>query len=288
MYAKSSKTGYTYFGARYGACPDEGGNSDLSLWLSVDRMSDKYPSTSPFIYVRGNPVIFVDPNGMWKGEVDDNGSVSYKAEKGDNMKTFQKQYSVSKKNAKSIFNSKDSKLDYNKDGTLKEGSSVSGKSVKAATGSDILKLDLSSDMATDQRIFDQFMFAVDYSKSKGDYGFYTAQFYGNIYESFSRYHDGKATYNGADIIYSLPLYETKGVLFKVTSYSYFLSNSSVSDGLRTGNGFSKDNKPKSIYVCYFIKYLSFGKGRENLKQQQRYFEIMTPSKNSKILKNKFD
>jgi hypothetical protein len=35
MYVKSSKPGYTYFGARYGACPDEGGNSELSLWLST-------------------------------------------------------------------------------------------------------------------------------------------------------------------------------------------------------------------------------------------------------------
>jgi hypothetical protein len=32
-----------YFGARYAACPDEIGNSDLSNWLSVDQMSDKRP-----------------------------------------------------------------------------------------------------------------------------------------------------------------------------------------------------------------------------------------------------
>ena len=34
---KDSETGYYYFGARYY-------NSDLSLWLSVDPMADKYPS----------------------------------------------------------------------------------------------------------------------------------------------------------------------------------------------------------------------------------------------------
>lgn len=34
---KDSETGYYYFGARYY-------NSDLSLWLSVDQMADKYPS----------------------------------------------------------------------------------------------------------------------------------------------------------------------------------------------------------------------------------------------------
>ena len=48
--------GFDYFGARYYA-------SDLSLWLSVDPLSDKYPSTSPYAYVENNPVIFVDPAG---------------------------------------------------------------------------------------------------------------------------------------------------------------------------------------------------------------------------------
>ena len=34
---KDSETGYSYFGARYY-------NSDLSVWLSVDPMADKYPT----------------------------------------------------------------------------------------------------------------------------------------------------------------------------------------------------------------------------------------------------
>ena len=38
-------------------------NSDLSIWLSVDPMSDKYPSTSPYTYCGNNPVKLVDPNG---------------------------------------------------------------------------------------------------------------------------------------------------------------------------------------------------------------------------------
>ena len=38
-------------------------NSDLSLWLSVDPMSDKYPSTSPYVYCANNPVRLVDPDG---------------------------------------------------------------------------------------------------------------------------------------------------------------------------------------------------------------------------------
>jgi len=50
---------YNYFGARYY-------NSDISVWLSVDPMSDEYPSTSPFAYVENNPIMFIDPTGMFK------------------------------------------------------------------------------------------------------------------------------------------------------------------------------------------------------------------------------
>ncbi len=53
---KDSETGLSYFGSRYYS-------SDLSIWLSVDPMSDKYPSTSPYAYCRNNPIILVDDNG---------------------------------------------------------------------------------------------------------------------------------------------------------------------------------------------------------------------------------
>ena len=55
---RDSETGLSYFGARYYS-------SDLSIWLSVDPMSDKYPSTSPYAYCRNNPIILYDPNGMF-------------------------------------------------------------------------------------------------------------------------------------------------------------------------------------------------------------------------------
>ena len=50
------ETGLSYFGSRYYS-------SDLSIWLSVDPMSDKYPSLSPYVYCADNPVKLVDPNG---------------------------------------------------------------------------------------------------------------------------------------------------------------------------------------------------------------------------------
>ena len=53
---RDAETGLSYFGARYYS-------SDLSIWLSVDPMSDKYPSLSPYTYCANNPVKLVDPNG---------------------------------------------------------------------------------------------------------------------------------------------------------------------------------------------------------------------------------
>ena len=54
---KDEETGYGYFGARYMD------HELMTMWLSVDPMSDKYPSISPYAYCAWNPVKLVDPNG---------------------------------------------------------------------------------------------------------------------------------------------------------------------------------------------------------------------------------
>lgn len=53
---KDTETGYSYFSSRYYS-------SDLSIWLSVDPKSDKYPSLSPYVYCANNPIKLVDPDG---------------------------------------------------------------------------------------------------------------------------------------------------------------------------------------------------------------------------------
>ncbi|MBQ6071032.1 MAG: RHS repeat-associated core domain-containing protein, partial [Bacteroidales bacterium] len=53
---KDQETGFSYFGSRYYS-------SDLSIWLSVDPMSGKYPSQSNYVYCGNNPIMVVDPNG---------------------------------------------------------------------------------------------------------------------------------------------------------------------------------------------------------------------------------
>ena len=65
---KDSETGLSYFGARYYS-------SALSIWLSVDPMSDKYPSLSPYVYCADNPVKLVDPNGEDIWEIDEEGRI---------------------------------------------------------------------------------------------------------------------------------------------------------------------------------------------------------------------
>jgi len=73
---KDTETGYHYFGARYY-------DSGLSIWLSVDPMSDKYPSMSPYNYYANNPVILVDPDGrkikIYYTEVNQFGKTIHKA-----------------------------------------------------------------------------------------------------------------------------------------------------------------------------------------------------------------
>ena len=62
---KDTETGYSYFGSRYYS-------SNLSIWLSVDPMSDKYLSMSPYVYCANNPVKLVDPNGKaWKPTINE-------------------------------------------------------------------------------------------------------------------------------------------------------------------------------------------------------------------------
>ncbi len=53
---RDTETNLDYFGARYYT-------SDESIWLSVDGLSDKYPSLSPYMYCAGNPVRLIDPDG---------------------------------------------------------------------------------------------------------------------------------------------------------------------------------------------------------------------------------
>jgi RHS repeat-associated protein len=53
---RDMETGLSYFGARYY-------DAGLSIWLSVDPMSDKQPALSSYHYCAWNPIILKDPDG---------------------------------------------------------------------------------------------------------------------------------------------------------------------------------------------------------------------------------
>jgi RHS repeat-associated protein len=52
------ETGYSYFGARYY-------DPNISIWLSVDPLSDEFPSFSPYTYVYNNPIVMEDIDGYF-------------------------------------------------------------------------------------------------------------------------------------------------------------------------------------------------------------------------------
>lgn len=60
---KDEETSYSYFGARYYM-------NDVSVWLSVDPLKEKYPYQSPYTYCGWNPVMIIDPDGRSEGEPD--------------------------------------------------------------------------------------------------------------------------------------------------------------------------------------------------------------------------
>ena len=66
---RDEETGYGYFGARYMD------HELMTMWLSVDPMSDKYPGISPYAYCAWNPVKLVDPDGRDIWEVGNKGNI---------------------------------------------------------------------------------------------------------------------------------------------------------------------------------------------------------------------
>jgi RHS repeat-associated protein len=62
------ETGLYYYGARYLNPMD-------AMWLSVDPLFEKYVGMSPYNYCAGNPVNFIDPDGMdYYSSTDENGN----------------------------------------------------------------------------------------------------------------------------------------------------------------------------------------------------------------------
>jgi RHS repeat-associated protein len=253
----------------------------LGRWMNVDPLAEKFMGWSPYSAMLNDPINFVDPTGMaaeWIPKVNEDGSTSYIAEAGDDASTLQSQYGLDDGVAEQVIGDKE----------IKTGDVVSGQDVKDVTGSDVLKLDLNSDLATDQRVFDQYVFGVDHSIAKGDFGFYTTQYYGSVGDQANRLAEGFANLNvrgqSIRVNYSIPLYDTQGVIFNAKQYAYFLNNSSITSNILHGNMFGRY---QDMRYLDFPLYLSFGKGRKHLKRQGQY-RLLTPESSGNLLDSRFD
>ena len=153
-------------------------NYDASLgrWMNIDPLAEDYYYDSSFIYTTNNPVLNIDPDGrFWKSSIDSEGNITYTAEEGDSVETFQEQYDLEDGQAEKIIGNQE----------VKAGETViSGKQVEEVTGNEVLKLDLASSQAKgkegQQRIFDQFVFAGDVAASRGEDRFYAGDFYSSL------------------------------------------------------------------------------------------------------------
>lgn len=253
-------------------------------WLSPDPLAEEFPEWNPYHYVHNNPINMIDPTGLaaeWVPTVKEDGSTAYIAEAGDSAETMSSQYGISQSNAEAITGTTGNT-------EIAAGTEISGESVKNVTGSDVLKLDLNSKLATDQRVFDQYLFASDHSKSQGNFGFYTTEYYGNVFNQANRLAEGFAKLNvdgqNFNVNYQIPLYDTQGVMFNVKSHAYFLNNSTITSYIRNGNMFGTQG---DISHQFLPLYLSFGKGTSNLKRQGEY-RISTPSQYGNKLNNRLN
>lgn len=125
-------------------------------WLSVDPMHSERSWLTPYNYVQNNPVNLIDPTGMidWKPEVLEDGSVLYQPEKGDNAETLASQYGLTLDQANSI-------LCNGNVGT------ITGSDVRNVMGTDVLALDLTSDVVTSDNINIQAAFMIENESING-------------------------------------------------------------------------------------------------------------------------
>ncbi|HSW55463.1 MAG TPA: hypothetical protein VLH59_10250 [Ignavibacteriaceae bacterium] len=72
------------------------GKEQPARWMSVDPLADQYPGWSPYNYTLNNPLIYVDPNGMWTANYDEKGNaISAVYEDGDTYEDLYTQLGIS-------------------------------------------------------------------------------------------------------------------------------------------------------------------------------------------------
>ncbi|XLS30015.1 RHS repeat domain-containing protein [Flavobacteriaceae bacterium M23B6Z8] len=167
----------------------------LARWVLQDPVT--HHSMSPYYAFDNNPVYWADPSGAdavddmiykgglnrgskdlsdshynmdlqnfsksseetWTAKVNDEGEAEYHAGKKSSAKSLSEQYSLDIKVAEKLTKTQGENI-------VEKGMIISGEDVQSVTGNEVLKLDLDSELATEQSQFDQILFALDHSKTK--------------------------------------------------------------------------------------------------------------------------
>jgi len=234
-----------------------------SVWLSVDPLAHKGPNITPYAFSHNNPVMLVDPDGRWVPGLDEDGNTTYTAEKGDTYETLKDQYDLTDEQASKM-------LGPNSEVVAGE-TSISGAQAKEATGSDVLKLDLNSSMATDQRVIDQAVFAMDNSKSEGDWGFSSTDYFGGTKYKNVINASGSISVDGESIPLELQLPVYRPATFDGSSKSTFLGNTPYTIKQTSGTRFKQTD------------LLMFGLYHPDTKNRMESYRILAPrSKSDKL------
>ena len=222
-------------------------NATLSIWLSVDPMSDKYPGVSPYTYCANNPVKLVDPNGREIGYVDE--AVQKKIDALTNKKSadysraFTRQYHRLER-SKTIYNfyeASSDKINTNIKGkTMKDdngaigiiSSSVETVRTSAAGG-------FSKQYAT---LFEETYHAVDYDRGRMDLDNPTCRDEARAWKFATKAPGTMMRWEHSD---------KKGKLYDYT-FAYALKHSSISfiaDGFKNGfEGYVDNNNNEHFFM----------------------------------------
>ncbi|MCM5662806.1 RHS repeat-associated core domain-containing protein [Galbibacter mesophilus] len=254
----------------------------LGRWMNIDPLSEDYLRHSTYSYVMNNPLSFIDPDGksiLWKPEIKENGSVTYIAEKGDSAKTLSSQYGISQDKAEEITGTTG-------DTKIAEGTEVSGQEVKDATGSEILRLDLmSKEGKSEQRRFDQFVFARDHATTKGEHSFLVSKYYSNRFKASTSKWTGTGTIDGTAFM------KIDGENIKV-HYSFRLADPSSymnpNRDVRIGVSSNHSRQYPSQVIGPLQEVLMFPNLHPRTGGHQRYSTMGVHTNNSNKLDSRFD
>lgn len=188
----------------------------------------------------------------WKPELNWDGSTSYVAEEGDTAQTLVDQYSevTSLEQAQSLIGTDD---------IVAGQTEVSGQAVhNMFNNNGVLRLDLNSSRATDQRVIDHYVYAGHHATSKGASAFTGAHYFGNIFDQSlaSNKYQGKICADGSltDFTLNIKWYRNNGSIFNSTSYALtYEINAYKNYDVGTSKDFGGKRATSMNFRTYFYK-----------------------------------